>query len=411
MRTDSTRVARSAIAEAREFITAKYGPEYVPTHARSFTRAVKGAQEAHEAIRPTRIIREPSRLNNYLDERQLKLYQLIWRRMVASQMSDAVLSNTSVEIEALRPFAKNSYLLRASSSVVKFPGFMSLYTETKEEDEEEENKTNPLPHLAKGDKLELIGLFPEQRFTKPPSRFTEASLIKALEQNGIGRPSTYATIISTIQEREYVQRMKGGLQPTELGIVVNDHLIRYFDNIINIDFTARMEAELDEIESRKRKWVDVLEDFYPPFDDSLKNASEHMERVTLSDLELEENCPDCGKPLVVKHGRFGKFISCSGYPQCGYKRSYQIKTGVKCPEPGCNGEIVEKQSKKKRTFYCCNRWPRCEFVLNSRPLERPCPQCGGLLAVYRRNQVKCINCNYKGKLEDRDGIPLGSSTG
>jgi len=400
MRTDSTRVARSAVVEAREFISARYGPEFIPAHARSFTKAVKGAQEAHEAIRPTRIGREPSLLNPYLNKMQLKLYQLIWQRMVASQMSDAIFDNTGVGIEATRPYASSKYLLKASSSVIKFPGFMTLYTASKEEDEEEEKKSPLLPHLERGNKLELIELFPEQRFTQPPPRFTEASLIKVLEQNGIGRPSTYATILSTIQEREYINKGKGSLQPTELGTIVNAQLTRHFANIINVEFTARMEEELDEIGSGKREWVDVLKGFYTPFDESLKSATELMEKVKLADEQTEETCPRCGKPLVVKYGRYGKFLSCSCYPECKYTKSYEVKTGVGCPEPGCGGEIVEKINKKKRTFYGCNRWPECSFVINARPLPQPCPNCGGLLTLYRGKQAKCAKCDYKGKLEE-----------
>ncbi len=400
MRTDSTRVARSAIVETREFINSRYGPEFVPAHARSFTKAVKGAQEAHEAIRPTRIGREPSLLQPYLNKMQLKLYQLIWQRMVASQMSDAIFDNTSIEIEAIRPYDSGKYILKASSSVIKFPGFMSLYIAGKDEDEEEEKKSPLLPHLERGNKLELIELFPEQRFTQPPPRFTEASLIKVLEQNGIGRPSTYATILSTIIDREYVNKDKGSLQPTELGIIVNDQLTRHFANIINVEFTARMEEELDEIGSRKRGWVEVLDDFYAPFDESLKSAAELMEKVKIADEQTEESCPRCGKPLVVKYGRYGKFLSCSGYPECKYTRSYEIKTGVNCPETGCSGSIVEKINKKKRTFYGCNRWPECNFAINTRPIPRPCPKCGGLLTLYRRKQTKCTKCDYKGKLEE-----------
>jgi len=381
MRTDSTRVARSAIAEARDFITAKYGPEYVPSHARSFTRAVKGAQEAHEAIRPTRIGREPSQLNKYLNERQLKLYQLIWQRMVASQMSDALFHNTSVDIEAVRPYAKNSYLFKASSSVVRFPGFMSLYTAKKEEDEEEEKQTALLPHLVKGDKLELVDLFPEQRFTQPPSRYTEASLIKVLEQNGIGRPSTYATILSTIQEREYIDKIKGSLHPTELGIMVNDQLALYFNDIINVDFTARMEEELDEIGNRKRKWIDVITEFYNPFNEDLKNAAERMEKLKPADEELEEPCPDCGERLVVKHGRYGKFIACSGYPKCKYKRSY-------------NESIQDKSEDKEKAKPAGNE------------LEEPCPDCGERLVVKHGRYGKFIacsgypKCKYKRRLKE-----------
>jgi len=438
MRTDSTKVARSAVVEAREFIRTRYGPEFVPAHARSFTKVVKGAQEAHEAIRPTRIGREPSLLNPYLNKMQLKLYQLIWQRMVASQMSNAIFDNTSVEIEATRPYASSKYLLKASSSVIKFPGFMALYTASKEEDEEEEKKSPLLPHLERGNKLELIELFPEQRFTQPPSRFTEASLIKMLEQNGIGRPSTYATILSTIQEREYINKVKGSLQPTELGTIVNGQLTKHFDNIINVEFTARMEEELDEIGSRKREWVDVLRGFYTPFDESLKSAAELMERVKPSDEELGEPCPDCGEPLLIKHGRYGKFIACSGFPKCRYKRScddgLQSTAGSKekakpageeleeiCPE--CGKPLVVKSSRYGK-FVACSGYPECKYKRSygrglqnaaggkekAKPageeLERVCPDCGKPLLIKSGRYGKFIacsgypECRYKGKLEE-----------
>jgi len=399
MRTDSTRVARSAIAETREFIIDKYGSQFAPSHARSFTRVVKGAQEAHEAIRPTKIWREPSLLKPHLTDAQFKLYQLIWKRMVASQMSAASFDNTTVDIQARRPYSKANYLLRASSSVTRFAGFMVLYTEGK--DETEERKPSPtLPQLEKGDRLELLGLFPEQHFTKPPPRFTEATLVKMLEQWGIGRPSTYAPILSTIQERGYVAKAGGSFQPTELGMVVNDLLNKYFADIVNIEFTAHMEEELDKVANENKDWVGVVQDFYTPFDKSLQNASLLMEKVKLEEL-TEEICPECGKPIVVKFGRFGKFLACSGYPECKYTKSFQVKLGVKCPQ--CGGELVEKLSKKKRTFYGCGNYPDCKFILNTRPLPQPCPKCGGLLTTYRRNWAKCTKCEYKGKLTGNGG--------
>ncbi|MBA7673559.1 DNA topoisomerase 1 [subsurface metagenome] len=401
MRTDSTRVAHAALTETRELIRERYGAEFMPPHARTFTTAVKGAQEAHEAIRPTKIWREPNLIKQHLNAAQFKLYQLIWQRMVASQMSAALFNNTTVDIEAKRSDSRTKYLFRASSSVTSFPGFMTLYTAGKDEDEKEDRKGSILPQLEKGDELELLGLSPEQHFTQPPLRFTEATLIKMLEQWGIGRPSTYAPILSTIQEREYVTKMKGSFMPTELGFVVSDQLTKHFANIINVEFTARMEEELDEIGSRKREWVDVLKDFYTPFNESLKSAAELMEKVKLADEQIEETCPKCGKPLVVKHGRYGKFLACSGYPECKYTKSYEVKTGVRCPEPGCGGEIVEKISKKKRTFYSCNRWPECSFAINARPLPQPCPKCGGLLTLYRGKWTKCTKCDYKGKLEEQ----------
>ncbi len=398
MRTDSTRVARSALAETREFITDRYGSEFVPPHARSFAISVKGAQEAHEAIRPTKIWREPSLIKPYLTATQFKLYGLIWKRMVASQMSAATFDNTTVDIEAKRPLAKANYLLRTSSSVIRFPGFITLYTEGKDEAEKEEAKASLLPQLEKGDKLELLGLFPEQHFTQPPPRFTEATLIKMLEQRGIGRPSTYAPTLSTIQERDYVNKVKGSFQPTELGFVVNDLLCQYFSDIVDIEFTARMEDELDEIANEKRDWVSVVQDFYTPFEKSLENASQLMEKVKLADELTEEVCPECDKPMVVKHGRFGKFLACSGYPECKYTKSIQIKIGVKCPE--CGSELIQRLNKKKRTFYGCSNYPNCQFAINSRPLPQPCPKCGGLVTTYRGKWAKCTKCEYKGKLPE-----------
>ena len=399
MRTDSTRVAHSAIVEAREFIGSKYGSQFVPPHARSFIRVVKGAQEAHEAIRPTKIRREPSLIRPYLTPNQFKLYQLIWKRMVASQMSSALFDNTTVDVEAKYPDFKANYLLRTSTSVISFPGFIILYTEGKDEAEEERGKSSPLPRLERGDELKLLGLFPEQHFTQPPPRFTEATLVKMLEQWGIGRPSTYAPTLSTIQERGYVIKANGSFKPTELGLVVNDLLSRYFPNIVDIEFTARMEDELDEIADKKRDWVGVVQDFYTPFEKSLNNASRLMEKVKLADELTEEICPKCSKPLVIKTGRYGKFLACSGYPKCKYTKSFQIKIGVSCPQ--CGSELIERLSKKKRTFYGCSNYPDCKFATNFRPLPYPCPKCGGLLTLYRGKQAKCTKCNYKGKLAEQ----------
>jgi DNA topoisomerase-1 len=395
MRTDSTRVSRAAIAETREFITNKYGSQYLPSHARYFATTVKGAQEAHEAIRPTKVWREPSLLKPYLSNAQFNLYQLIWKRMVASQMAAAVFDNTTVDINAKRRYAKADYLFRASSSVNVFPGFIILYTESK--DEAEEEKPAPtLPPLEKGDRLKLVNLFPEQHFTQPPPRFTEATLVKMLEQWGIGRPSTYAPIISTIQERGYVTRSEGRFQPTELGKVVNDLLNKYFADIVDIEFTAHMEDELDKIANENKDWVMVVQGFYLPFEKDLNNASELMERVKLEEA-TDETCPQCGKPLVIKYGRYGKFVACSGYPDCKYTKPFLVKIGVKCPQ--CGGDIIEKISKKKRTFYGCSNYPNCNFAINLKPIPKPCPKCGGLLTVYRRNWTKCTKCQYRGRLK------------
>ena len=398
MRTDSTRVAHSAVVEAREFISDKYGSQFIPPHARSFVRKVKGAQEAHEAIRPTKIWREPSLIKAYLTVPQFKLYQLIWKRMVASQMSAALFDNTAVDIQARCPDSRTKYLLRTSCSVSRFPGFMILYTEGKDEDEKEGKRSSPLPLLEKGDELQLLGLFPEQHFTQPPSRFTEATLVKTLEQWGIGRPSTYAPILSTIQERGYVIKDKGSFQPTELGFVVNDLLVKHFSNIIDIKFTAHMEEGLDEVANENRDWVGVVQDFYIPFEKSLQSASLLMEKVKLADELTEEICPECGKPLVIKIGRYGKFLACSGYPECKYTKAFQVKIGVSCPR--CGSELVERMSKKKRVFYGCSNYPHCQFATNFRPLPLPCPNCGGLLTLYRGKLAKCTKCEYKGKLQE-----------
>jgi len=316
--------------------------------------------------------------------------------MVASQMSAALFDNTTVDIQARCPDAKTKYLFRTSSSITTFPGFMILYIEGKDE-AEEERKISPLPFLEKDDELELLGLFPEQRFTQPPSRFTEATLVKTLEQWGIGRPSTYAPILSTIQERGYVTKDKGRFQPTELGFVVNDLLVKHFSNIVDIKFTANMEEELDEIANESRDWAGVVQDFYVPFEKSLQSASLLMEKVKLADELTGEICPECGQPLVIKLGRYGKFVACSGYPECKYTKPYQVKIGVKCPQ--CGGELLERMSKKKRVFYGCSNYPDCQFATNFRPLPQPCPNCGGLLTLYQGKLAKCTKCEYKGKLQ------------
>ncbi|MFH1031321.1 MAG: type I DNA topoisomerase [Chloroflexota bacterium] len=391
MRTDSTQVARSALAETREYISSKYGEKFLPPRARTFRAAVKGAQEAHEAIRPTKIHREPDAIKQYLNANQFKLYDLVWKRMVASQMAEAVFDTTTVDIEA-KSSIKDKYLFRASSSILHFPGFITVYTESK--DQAEEEKTSPLPSLEKGDVLSLLGLFPEQHFTQPPPRFTEATLIKMLEQNGIGRPSTYAPILSTIQDREYVTKEGGSFKPTELGFVVNDLLSEHFPDIVNVEFTARMEDELDEIASAKREWVGVIREFYTPFEKTLDKASQ-MDRVKLAEEVTEEKCPKCGKPMVVKLGRFGKFLACSGYPDCKTTKSFLIKLGVKCPE--CGNELLQRVNKKKKIFYGCSSYPKCTFAINFKPLSQPCPKCGGLLTLYKERWAKCTKCTYRGK--------------
>jgi DNA topoisomerase-1 len=405
MRTDSTRVAHSAIVEAREYITSKYGAQFTPPYARSFSTRVKGAQEAHEAIRPTRILREPLVIKPYLTPSQFKLYQLIWQRMLASQMSSALSDSTIAEIKARCHDSKLDYLFRASSSTIKFPGFTVLYIEGKDDVESTEKGSPRLPQLAKGDKLQLLGLYPNQHFTQPPPRFNEATLIKMLEQNGIGRPSTYAPILSTIQERDYATKPKGSFRPTELGNVVSDLLSQYFPDIVNAEFTAHMEKELDKVANESRDWVSVVQNFYTPFEKKLEDASLLIDKVKLADEQTDESCPKCSRPIVIKTGRFGKFLACSGYPECKYTKSFQIKIGVNCPQ--CGNELVERLS-KKRTFYGCSNYPNCQFATNARPLPQPCPDCGELLSLYRTKWAKCTKCKYKAELGELEQKAIAS---
>ena len=403
MRTDSTHVAASAISEAREFIGEKYGAKFLPPKPRSFARKVKWAQEAHEAIRPTQIHRQPEQLKPFLDSAQLKLYELIWKRMVASQMSAALYNVTNVEIEAGN--AKNrpqGYLLKASSSVVKFPGFMVVYSESRDEDERGEGPDSigvSLPRLRTGDKLTYLGIFREQCFTQPPPRYTEATLIKALEQKGIGRPSTYAPILSTIQERDYVNKAQGKFHPTELGLTVNRILTAHFPKIVDPGFTAQMEEQLDEIAQGKYQWIAALQEFYPPFQDMLDKAWTNLEKVNMTQAS-EEICPKCGRPMVIRVGRFGKFLACSGYPDCKTTMPYIVKTGIPCPQ--CGGDLVKRISKKKRVFYGCSKFPKCPFTVNRKPVAQPCPDCGGLLIQYREDWVKCIACQRKVRLSETE---------
>ena len=402
MRTDSTHVAASAISEAREFIGGKYGAKFLPPKPRSFVRKAKWAQEAHEAIRPTKIYRQPEQLKPFLDSAQLKLYELIWKRMVASQMSAALYGTTNVEIEASNAGAEKQpqgYLLKESSSVVKFPGFIAVYTESRDEDERGDSSDFigvPLPKLRIGGKLIYLGTVPERCFTQPSPRYTEATLIKALEQKEIGRPSTYAPILSTIQERDYVNKDDGKFHPTELGITVNKILTEHFPKIVDPGFTAQMEEQLDEIAAGKYEWIAALQEFYPPFQDMLNKAWTNLEKVSMTQVS-EETCPNCGRPMVIKVGRFGKFLACSGYPDCKTTMPYAVKTGVSCPQ--CGGELVKRISKKrKKVFYGCSKFPQCQFTISRRPLAQPCPDCGNLLVQHRGDWAKCVACQRKVEL-------------
>ncbi len=428
-RTDSLNLADQALKEAREIINRKYGENYLPSEPRHYKTKSKLAQEAHEAIRPTGFSRTPEDIKKYLDERQYKLYKLIWQRALASQMKEAILDSTTVDIEA------KNYTFRATGSVIKFDGFTRIYPLA--------IKENILPPLEKEEMLNLIKLIPSQHFTQPPSRFTEASLVKTLEKNGIGRPSTYAPIISTIQERGYVKREKRYFYPEEIGILVNDLLVKHFPNIVDIKFTAHMEDDLDEIAKGEKKWARVVGEFYEPFSKNLRIKEKEISKKELTEQKTNKLCPKCGKSLVIKLGKFGKFLACSGFPECKYtepigeekelKEKYSgevcdkcgakmvvkygkfgpflacsnypkcknIKpivksTGIKCPKCG-QGEIVEKKSKKGRIFYACNKYPKCKFALWQKPTGEKCPKCGSLLAWASKNKIKCSNkeCRYE----------------
>jgi DNA topoisomerase-1 len=329
MRTDSTRVADSAIQETRQYVAEKYGAEFLPSKPRLFTRKVKGAQEAHEAIRPTKAEREPDSVKPYLNADQAKLYRLIWERMVASQMAAAVFDTTAVDIEAKEPREGKVYILKATGSILHFPGFLVLYSEGKDEAEGVEEAGAGLPPLDEAEQLRLLDIFPEQYFTQPPPRFNEATLVKALEERGIGRPSTYAPIISTLRRRNYVERKRDGrFYPLEIGFVVNDLLVQHFPNIVDIGFTAKLEEQLDEIARGERGWVGAISEFYVPFEETLRKANANIVKVKQADEPTDEVCPQCGRPMVIRTGRFGKFLACSGFPKCKTTRSLTAKVEV-----------------------------------------------------------------------------------
>jgi DNA topoisomerase-1 len=456
MRTDSTRIAAEAMDEVRHHISGNFGKDYLPDQPVMY-KTRKGAQEAHEAIRPAAVGRTPQSVKTHLTKDQYMLYQLIWMRFVASQMKPAVMDVTRVDIQA------GPALFRATGSVVKFPGFTILYTEEKEEEvtaeagkepiAEAEEDEHLLPALAVGNRLRLHDLMPKQHFTQPPPRYTEALLIKDLEEKGIGRPSTYAAILSTILDRKYVEKIEGRLKPTELGKIVNDLLVEHFPDVLNVQFTAQMEDSLDHIEEGDKDWVEAVRAFYNPFSKLLEKAQTEMRDVKREEIPTEivcekcarkmvikwgrhgrflacpgypecknakefiqeasgqvkivepingstEKCEKCGKPMAVKTGRFGKFLACSGYPEC--KNTKTITTGVKCPQPNCPGELAQKRTKRGRTFYACSSYPDCKFALWDRPLPRPCPDCGApfLIEKFGRHsgpKAVCYNkdCSYQ----------------
>ncbi len=414
MRTDSTNVAEQAQREARELIAELYGKDHLPDKPPRYKTQAKRAEEAHEAIRPTSVRRTPESLKPLLDRNQYQLYSLIWNRFVASQMAPAMYDTISVQIEAGPPAPRKDggettekpYLFRASGSSLRFAGFLRVYEEAQDEDEqpEEESMREEIPPLKVSETLDLVQLLPDQHFTQPPPRYSEATLVRALEEYGVGRPSTYAPTMATIQQRAYVQRRDGRLYPTEVGIVVNDLLVEHFPDYIDVGFTAAMEEDLDRIARGRKKWVPVLREFYEPFAQTLDTAREQMPEVQMGNDPTGENCPKCGSPLIYKYGRFGKFIGCSNFPECRHSEAILIKTGAKCPE--CGGDLVEKRTRRGRTFYSCANYSdaedACKFAVWNRPLRQPCPECGGLLTEARKEWAKCIRCEEEFEI---DGLP------
>ena len=389
LRTDSTRVAATAQEEAAGFIREQYGQEYVPSQPNQY-KSRKSAQDAHEAIRPTSVYRTPESVKSFLSRDQHRLYKLIWERFVSSQMTSAVYDTISVDTKA------GAYLWRSTSSQLKFAGYKKVYN-----DQEEEENKNTIPPLKPDEKLFLQSLEPEQHFTQPPPRFTEASLVKLLEEKNIGRPSTYAPIIDTILKRHYVERANKQFVPTELGFIVVDLLKENFNNIIEVEFTAGLEEDLDLIEDGQMDWRKVIREFYQPFAQDLEKAQQLIEKVEIKDEEAGKDCPQCGRPLLIKYGRFGKFLACSGFPECRHTESINEDTGVKCFQ--CGGAIIALKSKKGRRFYGCSNYPDCSFRSWNKPTGEKCPHCGDAMVEKNdRNhgvQIICQNSECKHRQE------------
>jgi len=423
MRTDSTNLATQAIKEIRQVIRKKLGASYLPEKPCFYKTKTKSAQEAHEAIRPTFPSLTPEKIKSYLDPRQYKLYELIWKRTIACQTKEAIIDATAADIQAKK------YLFRANGTVIKFDGFLKIYPASATE--------SYLPRLKKNEILKLVQLTPEQHFTEPPARYNEASLVRVLEKYGIGRPSTYAPIISTIQDRGYVRKIEKKFHPQQIGIVVNDLLVKHFPKIVDIHFTAKIENELDEIANQKKEWVPVVREVYDPFIKNLKTKEMEISKKEITEQKTNKKCAKCGKEMVIKLGRFGKFLACTGYPECRYTeplgeekilakelsgekcekcgkemvvrqgrfgpflacsgypeckniKSIEKKTGVSCPQ--CTqGEIVEKRSKRGRTFYACNQYPKCKFALWSKPTGKKCERCDSLMVYGAGGTEVCSN--------------------
>ena len=460
MRTDSTNVSAQALTETASLIKSKYGKEYAPSKPRSYTRKVKGAQEAHEAIRPTSVEREPDAIRQDLNNDQARLYDLIWKRMVASQMKNALFDSTTVSIGATGTTTGKEYQFRASGSVLKFAGFRAVYMEGRDDADDEDSDSPPIPQLAQGEVLDCSKIDADQHFTQPPPRFTEASLVKALEEQGIGRPSTYAPTIATLMDRDYVVKDRGRFLPTKLGKAVTGLLVEHFPDVMDVGFTARVEEELDDIADGDRQWTPVIRQFYGPFDKAIDKAMKEAKRVPREQLdeETDEVCEQCESPMVIKSGRFGRFLACTGYPDCkstrpiesdeeralrervseetdehcekcerpmtvktgrngrflactGYpecKNAKPLPVGVDCPT--CGGDLVERKQKGRngRLFYGCINYPTCKFAAN--PLPQPCPSCGKLLVSRGRGgrNARCLDeaCGFTGPVPKKESEAL-----
>jgi DNA topoisomerase-1 len=389
MRTDSTRISEVAREEASEYIAQNFGEAYVMQEKRKEKKS-NNAQDAHEAIRPTSTLREPNSLKEFLSRDQLRLYKLIWERFVASQMASAVMDTMTVDLR------NGSVYFRATGSKIKFPGFMKVYVEGTD-DGEEEKKDRLLPDLHEGDEVFQKDIDPKQHFTQPPPRYTEARLVKTLEELGIGRPSTFAPTLDTIQKRGYVALDNKRFVPTELGEIIIELMMEFFPEILNVEFTAKMEQDLDYIEEGKINWVQAIDGFYQGFEKKLEIAEKEMQQIEIKDEPAGEDCEQCGNPMVYKMGRYGKFMACSNFPDCRNTKAIVKEIGVKCPK--CKeGNIIERKSKKRRIFYGCDHFPECDFLSWDKPLPRSCPKCDSLLVEKKLKkgvQVQCVECDFK----------------
>ena len=388
MRTDSTRISEVAQGEAFEFINSNYGKEYTRDEKKKEKKNAK-VQDAHEAVRPTSIGREPNKVKEFLSRDQFRLYKLIWERFIASQMASAIMDTMSVDL------SNGDVKFRANGSKIKFPGFMKVYVEGTDDNVDE--KDRQLPDLKEGDTVLNKDIETKQHFTQPPPRYTEARLVRTLEELGIGRPSTFAPTLDTIQKRGYVALENKRFIPTELGEIVLELILEFFPEILNIEFTANMEQDLDNIEAGKVDWVKVIDEFYQTFEKRLEVAEQEMQTIEIKDEPAGEDCEECGHPMVYKMGRYGKFMACSNFPDCRNTKAIVKDIGVKCPK--CHeGNIIERKSKKRRIFYGCDRFPECDFISWDKPLQRPCPKCENMLVEKKLKkgiQVQCVNCDYK----------------